>query len=89
MTLFQKALEDARKRANASAAKYGMGLEYYLRGREQATGGTVHKPPTPFPNYFDEMCWNRGVADRCNEMSAEAAKIPLLFPDEKNNPHCK
>jgi len=27
--------------------------------------------------------WSKGYAEQCNTMSAEAAKMPLLFADEK------
>jgi hypothetical protein len=52
-------------------------------GRLAAWHGQIHITP-PFQFDRDLMHhWCLGVAEQCDVMSAAAAKIPLLFEDEK------
>lgn len=51
-------------------------------GRLAAWRGEIHRP-IPFREEDLVYHWGLGVDEQCDVMSAAAAKIPLLFEDEK------
>lgn len=55
----------------------------YDAGRLAAWRGQIHKPSGFEQNPALALEWRCGAEAQCKVMSAEAAKIPLLFADER------
>ena len=94
MSPYRKQLEDDfsdseahRVAAEKNCLRASMRLNYYELGQYQSRNGTIHRPPAIFPEPGAEEAWNKGVEEECAKMREAAGKIPLLFEDEKNNPH--
>ena len=53
-------------------------------GRLAAWNGRIHKPSGLEYCPALTAAWQTGVETQCKAMQAQAAKMPLLFPDEKS-----